>query len=299
MHNVKVMNSRPMNEIVQHCPLCGSTASSLFDQREFRGVPVTNVMCLHCGLVFQTPRMDEREREAFYEAGYRTLYQGQETPKAEDLAIQEKRAKAIMDFLPGRVNPERVLDIGCSAGNLLLHFNHRYLTQVYGIEPGKMYREYALSSGLQVFASLEDLKQTAPERFNLVSLIHVLEHLPNPLHYIRELREQLLEPDSWLLVEVPNLYAHDCFEVAHLVSFSAHTLTALVREGGFRVIKLRAHGKPRSTLVPLYLTLLARADQGAVNHRPLQREPGIRLKRELGLFRRKVIERLLPQLAWH
>lgn len=292
-------NYLPLTEIVQNCPLCGVNASALFDQREFRGRSVTNNLCMNCGLIYQSPRMTEAERQEFYEDGYRTLYQGQEKPRPEDLAIQEARARVVLDFLPDQVRPTRLLDIGCSSGNLLHHFHRQYQAQVYGVEPGNMYREYALSSGLQVYPSLQELQQNAPGRFDLVSMMHVLEHLPDPLHYIQDLRDHLLEPQGWLLLEVPNLYAHDCFEVAHLTSFSSRTLTTLVREAGFQVVKMRTHGRPRSELIPLYLTLLAQPAQARINQRPLKREAGIKIRRQLGLFLRKIAERLLPGLAWH
>ena len=271
----------------------------LFDQRAFREVSVTNRMCRHCGLVYQSPRMTDAERQAFYEVGYRTLYQGQESPKSEDLAVQEARAKVTLAFLEGYAKPSSpMLDIGCSAGTLLEQFKNRYKVPTFGIEPGKLYREYARSSGLVVFPSLDELQLAHLERFSLVSMMHVLEHLPNPMDYLQNVRESLLEADGWLLVEVPNLYAHDCFEVAHLVSFSAHTLTQLVEMAGFRVIKLHAHGLPRSRLVPLYLTLLAQPAPIKAIDKPVKKELGIMLKRRLGLFRRKILEKVAPRYAW-
>ena len=104
---------------------------------------------------------------------------------------------------------------------------------------------------------------------------------------------KFLEPDGWLLLEVPNLYAHDCFEVAHLISFSAHTLTQVVQKAGFRVIQLRAHGLPRSRLIPLYLTLLAQPDSST--QYSLKPDHLVRLKRQFGFFRRRLAERLSPR----
>lgn len=287
-----------MAEIVSECLLCGSPSSSAFDRREFRGYPVTNIICRNCGLVYQSPRMTAAERQAFYEDGYRLLYQGQEGPKPEDLAVQEARARLILDFLPDEVRPISVLDIGCSAGKLLHQFHDRFEARVCGVEPGKAYREHAISSGLQVYASLDELKHSDTEPFSLVSMMHVLEHFPDPLLYLQNLRHKLLDPHGWLLIEVPNLYAHDCFEVAHLVSFSPHTLKSLVRSAGYKVVKYHAHGMPRSKIIPLYLTLLAQSVENGNQPQPIFKERSIKLKRELGLFRRSIAERLFPRLAW-
>ncbi len=273
--------------------------NSLFDMREFKGIPVSNQICQQCGLVFQSPRMTEAEQLAFYEQGYRSLYQGQENPQPQDLAIQAARARLVMNFLGEFTRPSSpVLDIGCSSGILLKQFKESYQVQTCGVEPGRMFREYARLAGLEVYPSLDELQLARPGRFNLVSMMHVLEHLPDPLAYLKHVRERLLEPQGWLLLEVPNLYAHDCFEVAHLFSYSTHSLSQLVAVAGFKVVKLHAQGLPRSRLIPLYLTLLARPASAETQATPFRKEAGIKLKRQFGLFRRRLTEKLLPRYAW-
>ena len=286
-----------MTEIVRNCPLCGSTHSSLFDRREFRRYPVSNRICQGCGLVYQSPRMTETETQAFYESEYRLVYQGQEGPNPKDLAVQTARAQVALDFVDKQVSSAaHILDIGCSTGILLQQFKIYYQAQAFGVEPGKVYRQYAQSLGLEVYSSLEDLRLAHESPFNLVSMMHVLEHLPNPHEYLRNLREKYLQPDGWLLLEVPNLYAHDCFEVAHLISFSAHTLAQVVQKAGFRVIQFRAHGQPRSQLIPLYLTLLARPDSTVSFS--LKHDRLVRTQRQVGFIRRWFIERIFPERAW-
>ncbi len=286
-----------MTEIVQHCPLCGSPSSSPFDERQFRGQQVSNVICRECGLVYQSPRMTEAESRDFYETEYRLLYQGQEGPSPKDLKVQSGRARVTLEFARRHIPAtSRLLDIGCSTGILLQQFQQYYHAQVVGVEPGNLYRQYAQASGLEVYASLEELQNTNPAPFSLVSLMHVLEHLPNPVEYLQELRTKLLDPDGWLLLEVPNLYAHDCFETAHLVSFSPHSLLQVVQKAGYRLVARRAHGMPRSTVLPLYLTLVVKpGDNVGVKVKP---EHQVKLKRRAGLLRRKVVQRLLPQQAW-
>jgi hypothetical protein len=125
---------------------------------------------------------------------------------------------------------------------------------------------------------------------------HVLEHLPDPVTYLAHLRKVVLVPDGRLLLEVPNLYAHDSFEVAHLVSYSPHTLMQIVEKAGFEIVKLEKHGRPRSKLLPLYLTLLA--CPAASQTWSLRPERGVALKRRLGMLRRRIAEKLFPSRAW-
>lgn len=286
-----------MTELVRHCPLCGSDSSLPFDQREFRGHPVSNVICQHCGLVYQSPRMTEAENQSFYEAEYRLLYQGQEGPNPKDLAVQSARARVALDFTRQHIaSASSILDIGCSSGVLLRQFQSYYHAQVVGIEPANSYRQYAQSHGLEIHASLDELNQAGMSPFSLVSMMHVLEHLPDPVVYLQDLRQHYLHSEGWLLLEVPNLFAHDCFEVAHLVSFSAHTLTQVLKKAGYQVVQLRAHGFPRSQLIPLYLTLLAQPTTRLPS--AVKPDHRVMLHRRYGFLRRKIAERLFPERAW-
>jgi len=287
-----------MPETVPSCPLCGGESSTPFDQRTFRGLEVTNCLCSTCGLVYQSPRMNEAELSVFYKVEYRRLYHGLEGPAARDLAVQAGRAEALLVFCDGKVpTVKRHLDIGCSAGLLLQRFKAVYGCRATGVEPGDVYREYARLQRLRVFASLDELRAKDKKRFDLISLAHVLEHLPDPGSYLDELRKGMLTKNGWLLVEVPNLYAHDSFEVAHLVSYSEHTLRQMLSKAGFEVVTLEAHGRPRSRLLPLYLTALAQPLDKPDGFQ-VQGEAGVRFKRWQGMARRRVLERLLPWLAW-
>ncbi len=287
-----------MSELVQNCPLCGGSHSNLFDQRDFKGQVVANRVCTSCGLVFQSPRMTEGEAAEFYEREYRLLYQGGEDPTIKDLAVQQARAASLLAFLKPHVQElSRHLDIGCSTGLLLQEVGKAYGCQAAGVEPGAAYREYASQNGLTVYDSLDSLKEKDGARFELISMAHVLEHLPDPVDYLSSLREMLLGPDGWLLVEVPNLYAHDSFEVAHLTSFSAHTLTQTLRKAGFQVIRLEAHGRPYSEIVPFYLTAIAQPLKGGVRWEIIP-ERNVALKRRIGLFRRRLLARLAPGKVW-
>ncbi len=287
-----------MSELVQNCPLCGGSRSNPFDQRDFKGQVVVNRVCISCGLVFQSPRMTEEEAAEFYEREYRLLYQGGEDPTTKDLAVQQARAASLLAFLKPHVQElSRHLDIGCSTGLLLQEVGQAYGCQSAGVEPGDAYREYASRKGLTVYDSLDSLKEKDGVRFELISMAHVLEHLPDPAGYLSSLRETLLEPEGWLLVEVPNLYAHDSFEMAHLTSFSAHTLAQTLRKAGFRVARLEAHGRPYSRIVPYYLTVLAQPSKGSARQTSIP-ERNVALKRRIGLFRRRLLARLMPGKVW-
>ena len=287
-----------MPENVAGCSLCASNRSRLFDRRLFRGIEVVNRRCLNCGLVYQSPRMTEAETASFYIKEYRLLQEGSADPTVRNLAIQKARAGSLVDFVRDTIPAiSNHLDIGSSLGILLQHFQAYYHSKPIGVEPGEAHRIYARNEGLVVYASIEELEMNRQASFDLVSLSHVLEHLPNPIVYLESLRKSLLAPDGWLLLEVPNLYAHDSFEVAHLFAFSPHTLREVICRSGFEIVKFEKHGRPTSAILPLYLTALCRP-ASQLDIRPVRPERGVTLKRRMGMLRRHILEQLMPAQAW-
>jgi SAM-dependent methyltransferase len=288
-----------VTEAVPACPLCADDHSKFFEQSEFRGQTVTYRLCENCGLVYQSPRMTQAESAAFYTQEYRLLNEGSASPTQRNLANQRGRAASLHAFSKlflGTIR--RHLDIGCSTGLLLQVFQAAYQCQSIGIEPGEAHRDNARKAGLTVYASLDELELSETGRFDLISMAHVLEHLPNPARYLAHLRDNLLEHTGRLLIEVPNLYAHDSFEPAHLVAYSAHTLRQTLEKAGFEIIRLEEHGRPRSAWLPLYITLLARPESIPKGTFRLRPERGVKFKRQVGIFSRHVLERLFYRWMW-
>jgi SAM-dependent methyltransferase len=287
-----------VSKLVERCPLCGHAESGLFDHREFRGYLVTNRLCKYCGLVYQSPRMSQAELDRFYAEEYRALYQGGGEPTPKDLNTQTGRAISLLAF--ASKNLERVdrhLDAGSSAGMLLLRFKEAFGSHSIGIEPDPAYRQYAQSKGLDIYSSLDELGKDGSAKFDLISMAHVLEHLPDPVGYLKNLAGNHLIEGGHLLVEVPNLYSHDSFEVAHLFAFSPQTLRQTVEQAGLTIVDMIEHGAPRSRILPLYLTLLARKEPGT-QIPEVRPESNVSFRRNLGMLRRRLLSRLFPKLAW-
>lgn len=281
------------------CLLCGSEKSKCYKTIESFGHPVSYYLCQNCGFVYQNEAETIAKDKAFYEENYRTLYQDSEEPTAKDLRQQTLRALDQAKFL--RANhfaPKNVLDIGASTGLLLETFREEFGAEVTGVEPGNAYRATAEKRDIQMFSSLESLRETNREGFDLVTMMHVLEHLPDPLATLREIRQELLTSNGALLIEVPNFYAHDSYELAHLSCFTPHSLKEILRLAGYEVKAFRKHGHPRSKTLDLYIGALARPIIAENEPTPARHECCVPLKRNLAMLWRKVITRLRPKDSW-
>lgn len=282
------------------CILCGSEKNETFSREESFGFPLTYYQCENCGLVFQSVEESRAADPGFYTETYRKIYQSSEEPTAKDVWVQEQRAEHLVRLVraKGVEAPKRVLDIGASTGILLEAFERTHNSDVTGVEPGEAYRAYAEEKGIKMFDSLETLIANRPEKFDLVSMVHVLEHLPDPVGTLQKIRKELLSENGVLLLEVPNFYVHDSYELAHLACYTPHTVVEAVQQAGFELVSLHGHGIPRSILLNLYLTLLAKPLQEGAGIPPIHSDRFVRERRRISFLYRRVIQKLFPRKAW-
>jgi 2-polyprenyl-3-methyl-5-hydroxy-6-metoxy-1,4-benzoquinol methylase len=277
------------------CPLCSSERSVLFNEDYFLSTLVTNRLCKRCGLVYQSPRISAQAAEEFHSREYRLKAQaGKAEINPNELAVQRARAASLVElFRKTAKGATRHLDIGCSAGMLMQAFQAAFGCETTGVEVDAMFRPYARGQGLKVYETLDQLP--AGRRFDVISMSHVLEHIPDPVTYLRRLSSDYLDRDGWLYLEVPNLYGHVSFEIGHLVCYSPRTLKETLKRAGYRIVKMTRYGRPRSKLIPLYINVVARP-ASAVQAGPI-REHAVRLKWYAARVYRKLCRVLLPKLA--
>jgi 2-polyprenyl-6-hydroxyphenyl methylase / 3-demethylubiquinone-9 3-methyltransferase len=103
----------------------------------------------------------------------------------------------------------RVLDVGCGGG-LLTESMARAGAQVTGIDlaPGmiEVARLHAAESGLSIdyrVAAAEELAQESPGRFEVLTCMEMLEHVPDPAAMIATLA-RLLRPEGTLFISTLN-----------------------------------------------------------------------------------------------
>ena len=285
---------------VAECPLCSSPKKHLFETIEDSDQIVAFHICNRCGLVYQSPRMDEDELAQFYEREYRIQRQETEDPIEKDLLMQDARARTVLGMVQPHLSAvTRHLDIGSSSGALLQRFHEQYECASVGVEPGDAYRRFSQSRGLRIYPSLDTLSVADEAPFDLISMLHVLEHVKDPVHTLRSLRESTMKAGGYLLLEVPNLIDHECLELSHLYAFTRSTLREIVRQAGFHVLWTKAHGSFRSPILNLYITLLARAECDQQSHRAIHSCPiGIKTRRRLGKLKRDFFTSRFPDWTW-
>ena len=207
-------------ETLDRCTICDCEDLSPFETIHADGLDLDYVICHRCNTVLQSPRLTEHATQDYYASQYQTRLLGADGTLEKDLRVQAGRARHMQSLLePKRVGVTRMLDIGSAAGILLRCIQAETGCEVVGVEPGEFYRTSTQAQGLQVYENIDALHDAKPDRFDLISMMHVLEHLHHPVSVLRELRERLLSPNGYLILEVPNLYGHFSFELAHILGF--------------------------------------------------------------------------------
>ena len=101
-------------------------------------------------------------------------------------------------------NDKSILDIGAGTGDFLSFIQSEFRS-VTGIEPNQKARELAQEKGISLEQDLKDVKG---KLFDVITMWHVLEHVPNLEETIRDV-ESLLKPNGILIIAVPNFYSFD------------------------------------------------------------------------------------------
>ena len=164
------------------------------------------------------------------------------------LATLVPDAAYLGDLTPGT----RVLDVGAGNGNVVAGLRDAGV-DAWGVEPSGAGAEIARSRGLAtvVEGTLEDALATgaiARSGWDIVRMYQVLEHVPDPVQTLDEIRG-ILADRGRLIIGVPNLNSlarrtmgasWDGLELPrHLTHFTPRTLRMVLDRAGFRVRRLR------------------------------------------------------------
>jgi len=138
---------------------------------------------------------------------------------------------------------KNLLDVGCGTGDFLLTCKNNEWN-VVGVEPNKNARKLAETKlNAKIY---DDLNELSSQQFDVITLWHVLEHVPDLNSYIFKLKS-LLKPNGILVIAVPNYKSYDAvyykqfwaaFDVPrHLWHFSKKSIELIFSEFEMEITK--------------------------------------------------------------
>lgn len=158
-------------------------------------------------------------------------------------AIKNIALKNKLKLINSKSPKGKLLDIGAGTGDFLVVAQNDGW-QVTGIEPSSKAKSIALNKGVSFADSLTELEDNS---FEVITMWHVLEHVPNLKEYISELK-RLIKPNGTIIIAVPNYKSFDAefygkywaaFDVPrHLWHFSKTAISKLFAEHEMNVTEV-------------------------------------------------------------
>jgi 2-polyprenyl-3-methyl-5-hydroxy-6-metoxy-1,4-benzoquinol methylase len=239
-----------------NCPACGSSHSvtrhaavPLRDAHDDVCGTTDIVECQKCGAGYLKQRLSDDALDAFYQSDmlsnwfendYRRIANRHRKQLAQYVSILSR-------FRGSRLN-QRALDFGCGGGGAAATMNELGYS-VVAYDTSAVSRKIALE--LNAVRAVDSIAGVGPGSFDAITLLDVIEHVPNPAGLVDYL-STLMAPGGHILVATPNYNSilrrlrgvkwsgYDTR--AHLVYFTENSLHKIVEHAGLRVRYSRTWG---------------------------------------------------------
>jgi SAM-dependent methyltransferase len=258
-------------ENLKACPICKSTRRrKIFEAGDeflaLKGIKkdVHYVYCQGCSVLYAHPRLDAKDLKIVYDEKYweTDAYEPSDSGwQLRDSFIQDRLRVAVERYhylqehkLFGRFahREQTCLEIGSGAGFLLNIFKSNGWT-VQGIEPTPL-AGFARGAGIPTHQTFFDPALFPKQRFNLIGLMHVFEHLSDPVTSLQQFR-RLLAPRGCLWLEIPYLFYPRPIDLInpHLFVYSLNTIRCTLNRAGFRILHCQPYNSRNAAFQVLHV----------------------------------------------
>jgi 2-polyprenyl-3-methyl-5-hydroxy-6-metoxy-1,4-benzoquinol methylase len=244
------------------CNLCGARDAQLIypstltnlkpNAEDFRctsaayGVHPPIVKCNVCGLMYANPRWES----SVVNDNYTVVEDPTYVEEREGRVLTFSRNLKPFDSLVSQSQTRRLLDVGCHIG-VMVELAQKAGWEAWGVEPSQWASEQARKQGLHVLTgTLNDA--TVPENyFDVVTLWDVVEHLTDPVAELRNAHRVLKSGGVFAIhtIDIESLFARAMgnrwpwLMEMHLYYFSPRTLSKMLAQNGFHLIRSSAQGR--------------------------------------------------------
>ena len=227
------------------CNLCGANNSVLLFV--VNGFDV--VRCRKCGLIYVNPIPDGSSIFKLY-VEYRKVPDNRyQLYRVQGESVKEKILRDTHDL--GITHFGELLDIGCGLGYFLQAIRPLCKT-VYGTEISHFQVLFARERlGKNVLESPLNALKLHDETFDTITMLDVIEHLPNPRSELQETHRRM-KKGGLIVIMTPNINSltfkitreryFPLYPPEHLFYFTPETLKKLLVLTGFVVVKVMTEG---------------------------------------------------------
>lgn len=233
--------------------LCGSRNRLKIASIDRFGLDFSSYICKNCGLIFTTPYICDSLLPLYYNKFYHPLHFG--SAKVRETLFSKGQGTKIFNFVKPYLNSSdiKIFEMGAGCGTNLLDFaktakTYNIKVACYGNEYSKNYVKYGNQKGLKLISnSIQDYVNKTKDRFDLIIMSHVFEHVTDPFDTLSCLKK-ISHRETILYIEVPGVldlktrYGYDCdflryLTHAHNFNFSLSSLEATLNQCGFELVR--------------------------------------------------------------
>jgi len=288
--SLPVEEPEPESEVNRECPACGDAHSRLLFQATDRLYRTTDKVfqileCKECRLIRLEPRPTRKESTGYYPERYWFSPAGGlgRLEEAYRRLVLRDHISFVRQALANSDGDGYLLDVGCGNGLLLSLLPYQ---KILGLDLSAKALSIAWKQN-GVPGACADLAEV-PLRHgscSVVTMLHVVEHLSNPIRYLETARD-LLTPRGRLVVQVPNA---SCWQFMlfgqnwngidvprHLFNYRQRDIENLLNYCGFEVTR-RKHFSLRDSPAGMASSLAPGLDPMARRVRQLKENPVIRV----------------------
>ncbi|WP_186647784.1 class I SAM-dependent methyltransferase [Fluviispira vulneris] len=245
------------------CPHCFSFKTFLV-QKSYVQLQINNsyfdyFQCYNCSLVFLKDPPSEEEMAEYYHNQYLPHLGSRAWGKFSRLVdfgqyrIDLKKFSYLKKFYPNINESTKILDYGCGNPTFLLMTQKKTNAQCFGLDLSSQGWDNIPENKLKKIKLIRGSfdKIGGIEKFNIITLWHVLEHEYDPILVLKNLRDKIMS-DGILIIEVPN---YDSFFVKfqkgfwagfhtprHTVVFNKKTLINAINKANLEIVEYKSHG---------------------------------------------------------
>jgi 2-polyprenyl-3-methyl-5-hydroxy-6-metoxy-1,4-benzoquinol methylase len=133
--------------------------------------------CLNCNLYFRYPRLNKEQLKALYEQG--------EEEHWHNVARERKDWEIASAWVKKYLPQGKILDVGCFDGGFLQSLGDRY--KHFGVEIHPAASQRARGNGITILGADFEVLDEITDKFEAVVAIDVIEHVSDPLSFLRSL----------------------------------------------------------------------------------------------------------------
>ena len=220
------------------CPLCRHPGGA---ETVYRFPPYAVARCRGCGFWFLNPRLDEAAMRASYEAAdyFEGAGVGYASYVAQEATLRLTFQRFLGELARRGMTGGRLLEVGCAYGFFLEEAREFFRYRV-GTDYSAAALEQAGGRADRFYlGGVEPVP--ADEPFDCAASIHVIEHVYEPVGFVRDLLARL-QPGGWVVLATPDMGSFwrpllgrrwPFFKVPeHVTYYDRRSLARLLREAG-------------------------------------------------------------------